>query len=99
MWSSIRVRLFVGFLAVVFLAGIISLMAIVRLSQLVPISLSLIEEEIPEVHLLWNIKILLSEMESDLERLLLNQEQQKYLLPAPSHCWKEGVIYFFMDAA
>ena len=79
MHSSIRVKFFIGFLAVVFLAGFISLVAITYLSGPMSVSLSLIAEETPAVRLLWDTRTLVSEMEWDLEGLLLNQGQQPYL--------------------
>jgi signal transduction histidine kinase len=76
---SIRMKLAVGFAALVLLTGVIAAVAIGRLSRLVSVSHSLIEEEIPEIHVLRESVRRLSIMEWDLERLILDKGQQELL--------------------
>ncbi len=65
----------------VFLAGAIGLLAIHRLTKIVEISVSLVEKAIPKVHLLSEITHLISTMDRDIERLLLNQGQPEFWIP------------------
>ncbi|MFQ5898886.1 MAG: ATP-binding protein [Candidatus Methylomirabilia bacterium] len=85
MGSSIGIRLFVGFLAIIFVTGLIVLVAIGRLSELRSIATELMQKEIPEVHVLWKIRSLLSEMETDVRHLLLKHERENHLL----HVWEQ----------
>jgi methyl-accepting chemotaxis protein len=79
MGSSIGLRLFGGFLAVILLTGLIVLVAIGRLSELRSISGELFQKEISEVHALWSIRTLLTEREAHLRQILLNDEREKHL--------------------
>ena len=68
---SIRLKLFLGLFAMVLLAGMIAITAISRLSKITEVSVELVDEAIPEVHLLSEMTHLISTMDRDLERLLL----------------------------
>ncbi|MFQ5793236.1 MAG: HAMP domain-containing protein, partial [Acidobacteriota bacterium] len=80
MKRPIGFRLSVGFLATIILTGLIILVAFPLVSELGSITRELTELELAEVHLLWRIRILLTEMESDV-RHLLNNGQDRYGLP------------------
>lgn len=79
--SSIGIRLFSGFLAVVLVTVLIVLVAIGRISWLSSISEELIQREVKEVKHLLEIGTLLSEMEIDLQHLIHQHlEQETYLI-------------------
>ncbi|MFQ5658495.1 MAG: ATP-binding protein [Candidatus Methylomirabilales bacterium] len=75
----IGARLLAGFLAVIFLAGLIALVAINRFSNLSSVTGYLAHKEIPEVHLLWKMRNLISEMKIDLQSFLLDHAGQEQL--------------------
>ncbi|MFQ5768870.1 MAG: MCP four helix bundle domain-containing protein, partial [Acidobacteriota bacterium] len=80
MRSSIAVKLFVGFLAVILLTSLQVLVAIGRLLELDSITGELTQKDLPEVHLLWKMRTLLSGMKTDLRQLLANQEPEQHLV-------------------
>jgi len=74
---SIRTKLWIGFVAMVLLAGVIATVATVHLSRLAWLSRHLIEEEIHEVHLLRESAQHLLTMERTLELRILDERQQE----------------------
>lgn len=66
----IGARLLTGFLAVIVLVGLIAVFAINRFSDLNSVTGGLAQHEVPEVHLLWSIRTMISGMEASLREFL-----------------------------
>ena len=77
---SIGVRMLIGFLAVILLTGAIVVVAAVQLSRLGSIMDILANNEVPEMNTLWNIKTLLSGVESDIGHTLLGHDVETRLV-------------------
>lgn len=75
----IGTKLLCGFLAVILLTGLIALLAVARLSELHSIVEEFTQKELSEVHLLGEIRSVLSEMEPALRQSLLDARQGKRL--------------------
>ncbi|MFQ5781102.1 MAG: sensor histidine kinase [Nitrospiria bacterium] len=76
----IGARLLAGFLAVIFLAGLTALVAIQRLSELSFVTGDLAQKEIPEVHLLWKMRNVISGMKTDLESFIRTHGGDEHLI-------------------
>lgn len=70
---SIRTRLLVGFLAVLVLTGAAGAIALIRLAEVSSLTTLLVEQEVPEVHLLWTLRLLLVNWESQVLDLELDR--------------------------
>lgn len=80
MQFSIGVRMLIGFLAVILLTVAISVVAAVQLSRLGSILDFLAGTEVPEMTTVWNIKDLLSRVESDIGHTLLGHDVEEHLI-------------------
>lgn len=76
---SIGSRMFLGFLVVIFLTGAIVIVAITHFLKLDSTLRELAQEELPKVHSIWNIRNLLSGVETDLIHVLIGDDVEKYL--------------------
>lgn len=75
----IGARLLAGFLAVILLGGLAAFVAISRLIDLTSVTGELVQKEIPEVHVLWKMRTLISGMKTDLLSLLSNPAREEDL--------------------
>lgn len=73
----IGIRVFGGFLLVIVLTGLISVIAIDRYSDFDSTLRAMAEKEIPEVRILWKVKSLLTEMEFDLQYVFSDDESEQ----------------------
>ncbi|MFQ5804389.1 MAG: sensor histidine kinase [Candidatus Methylomirabilales bacterium] len=76
----IGARLLAGFLAVIFLAGLTALVAIHHLSELSFVTADLAQKEIPEVHLLWKMRNVISGMKIDIESFIRTHGGDEHLI-------------------
>ncbi len=77
---SIGSRMFLGFLVVIFLTGVIVIVAFTHFLKLDSTLRKLAEEELPEVHVIWNIRNLLSGVETDLTHILIGHDVETHLV-------------------
>lgn len=75
----IAIRLFAGFFAVIIVASVIVLVSIGRLAEVGAIMRSMPRNDVLEVESLWNIKVLLSGMETDLRHVLLDDNRSQHI--------------------
>ncbi|MFQ5351452.1 MAG: sensor histidine kinase [Candidatus Binatia bacterium] len=75
----IAVRLSSGFLAIILLTAVIVALAIRTLSTLGSISEELTELHLPEVHLLWEARTLLTEIDADIQHYLHDGDGEGFL--------------------
>lgn len=77
---SIGSRMFLGFLVVIFLTAVIVIVAFTHFLKLDATLRELAEEELPEVHTIWNIRTLLSGVETDLTHVLIGHDVEMHLV-------------------
>ena len=75
----IRSRMFLGFLVAMFLTGAIVIVSLTHFSKLDATLRELIREEPREVHAIWNIRNLLSGIETNLTHVLIGEDVETHL--------------------